>query len=250
MENAKRLAPALVHNPAPAIPSITQTDEDVDWDKATKDPVKQPPAPAPNQAPDPAPSLPAEATDDNEDEDAGVETMHSDYPTDELKPAAKITVTKHTSDQLEYDDEEDKEDDCDAGPGKDFPPQHTEYVVPKNTKPNYLCRYIVDHLARNGAPGLASTAKCIETWTAVLQNEDFLLTSLGKMSGPSAPHPVLFLALNADTSTVLILHHFGIAPSSDHQRGGRTSPPSAWTASTRTPRLRWCTRRPPACAAA
>jgi hypothetical protein len=90
----------------------------------------------------------------------------------------------------------------------------------RSTKPNSLCRYIVDHLAHHGAPDLASTAKYIETWTAVLQNEDLLLTYLGKMSGPSAPHPVLFLALDAATSTVIILHHFGIASSSDHQRGG------------------------------
>jgi hypothetical protein len=75
MENAKRLALALVQNPAPAIPSIIQTDEDMDWEKVTKDPAKQPPAPAPNRAPAPSPSLPAEATDDSEDDDAGVETM-------------------------------------------------------------------------------------------------------------------------------------------------------------------------------
>jgi hypothetical protein len=40
------------------------------------------------------------------------------------------------------------------------------------------------------------------------------------MSGPSAPHPVLFLALDAATSAVLLLHHFGIASTSAHQRGG------------------------------
>jgi hypothetical protein len=250
MENAKRLALALAQNPAPAIPSITQTAEDMDWEKVTKDPAKQPPAPAPNQAPAPSPSILAEATADNEDEDAEIEIMCSDYPADDLKPAAKITVTKHTTDQLEHDDEEDEEDDDDAGPGNDFPAQHTEHEVPKNTKPNSICRCIVDqHLAHNGAPDLASAAKCIETWTAVLQNKDILLTSLGKMSGPSAPHPVLFLALDAATSAALILHHFGIASTSAHQRGGRTLPPSVWTASTRTPLLRWCTRRPPTCAA-
>jgi hypothetical protein len=145
--------------------------------------------------------------------------MYSNYPTDGLKPAADITVTRHTTDQLEYDDEEDEGDD-DAGPGKDVPTQHTEHKVPKNTKPNSLCRYIVDHLAHNGAPTLASTAQCIETRTAVLQNEDILLTSLGKMSGPSSPHPVLFLALDSATSTVLLLHHFGIASMGAHQRGG------------------------------
>jgi hypothetical protein len=170
--SAKRLALALAQNPAPAISSITQTDEDVDWEKVTKVSAKQPPAPpAPNRAPAPSPSLHAETTDDSEDEDAEIETMHSDYPTDDLKPAAKITVTKHTTDQLEYDDEEDEEDDDDAGPGNNFPAQHTEYEVPKNTKPNSHCRCIVDHLAHNGAPDLASTAKHIETWTAVLQNK-------------------------------------------------------------------------------
>jgi hypothetical protein len=249
MENAKRLALALAQNPAPALPSITQTDEDMEWENLTNDPAKQPPAPAPNRATAPSPRLPAEATAYNEDEDAEIETMHSNYPTDDLKPAADITVTKHTTDQLEYNDEEDEEDDDDAGPGNDVPTQHTEYKVPKNTKPNSLCRYIVDHLAHNGAPTLTSTAQYIETWTPVLQNEDILLTSLGKMSGPSAPHPVLFLALDAATSTVLVLHHFGIASTGAHQRGGRALPPSAWIASTRTPLPRWCTRQPPTCAA-
>jgi hypothetical protein len=127
MENAKRLALALAQNPAPAIPSITQTDEDMDWEKVTTDPAKQHPAPATNWAPAPSPSLPAEATAYNEDEDAEIETMYSDYPTDDLKPAADITVTKHTTDQLECDDEEDEEDDDDAGPGNDVPTQHTEH---------------------------------------------------------------------------------------------------------------------------
>jgi hypothetical protein len=249
LENAKLLALALAQNPAPAIPSITQPAEDMDWEKVTTDPAKQHPAPAPNRAPAPSPSLPAEATAYNEDEDAEIETMYSDYPIDDLKPTADITVTKHTTDQLEYDDEGDEEDDDDAGPGNDVPTQHTEYKVPKNTKPNSLCRYIADHLAHNGAPTLASAAQHIETWTAVLQNEDILLTSLGKMSGPSAPHPVLFLALDAATSTALLLHHFGIVSTGAHQRGGRTSPPSAWIASTRTPLLRWCTRQPPTGAA-
>jgi hypothetical protein len=49
MENAKRLALALAlalaQNPAPVIPSITQTDEDMDWEKVTNDPAKQPPCP-------------------------------------------------------------------------------------------------------------------------------------------------------------------------------------------------------------
>jgi hypothetical protein len=135
--------------------------------------------------------------------------MHSDYPTNDLKPA-----------HLEYDDEEDEEDDDDTGPGNDVPTQHTECQVPKNTKSNSLCRCIVDHLDHHGTPTLASGAQFIETWTAVLQNEDILLTSLGKMSRPSSPHPVLFLALDSATSTVLLLHHFGIASTGAHQGGG------------------------------
>jgi hypothetical protein len=73
MENVKRLALALAQNPAPAIPSITQTDEDMDWEKVTNDPAKQPPAPAPNWAPALSPSFPAEATAYNEDEDAEID---------------------------------------------------------------------------------------------------------------------------------------------------------------------------------
>jgi hypothetical protein len=212
MENAKRLALALVQTPAPAVPGITPTDEDMDWEKANEVPAKQPPAPAPNLAPAPALSPPAKATDKNEDNNASVETMYSDYQTDELKPATKTTVIGHAANQLEHDDKEDgeeeDEDDKDVGPGDDFTKHRTKYEIPKNTKPNSLCRCMVDHLEHNGAPDLATgAAKCIETWTAVLQNEDHLLTSLGKMSGPPAQHPVLFLALNADTSTVLMLHH-------------------------------------------
>jgi hypothetical protein len=175
-------------------------------------------APAPNRAPAPSPDLPAEGPACKEDEDAEIETMHSDCPTDDLKPAADITVTKHTTDQLECDDEEEEEDD-DAGPGNGVPTQCTEHKVPKNTKPNSLCRYIVDHLAHNSAPTLASTTQHIETWIAVLQNEDILLTSLGKMSRPSAPHPVFFLALDSATSAALLLHHFGIVSTGAHQRG-------------------------------
>jgi hypothetical protein len=137
--------------------------------------------------------------------------MCSDYQTDELKPAAKTTVIDHAAGQLEHDDEEDgEEDNDDVGPGNNFTEHYTEYEIPKSTKPNSLCRYIVDHLEHNGAPDFATAAKCIETWTAVLQNEDHLLTSLGKMSGPSAQHPVLFLALDADTLTVLMLHHLDV----------------------------------------
>jgi hypothetical protein len=150
-----------------------------------------------------------------------METMHRDYyPKDDRKQTAKTTMIDHVADKLAHDNKE-GEDNDDTRPGKDntvHEEQCTAHAIPETTKPNSRCRCIADHLENKGAPDLCTAAKHPETWTAVLRDEDHLLTSLGQMSGPSARHPVLFLALDADTLTVVLLHHLGIASGKYPQR--------------------------------
>jgi hypothetical protein len=143
MENAKRLALALAQTPGTDVPIITQPEDDMDWERVPVAPAKQPPTPAKTRPPPPAPSPSIGTTEVNEANDNDAETRYTDYPTDDRKPAASTPMIDSAANQLMYDDEEDDDDDeeDDDAPGQ---AEYTAYAIPRTTKPNSLCRHIVN----------------------------------------------------------------------------------------------------------
>ena len=180
---------------SPTIPiTVTQPDDDDDGEVQTKKTGTK------------------EANVDNHED---VETVYSDYPEDERKPAAKpptINTTMLDAEETAYDDEEgdDTSDDSSAQPNPyDDAILESQAFTMEDTIPDSLNRILVSWILRNGPTSPTDVGKHIEHWSNIARDPTTFQENvrMGVMAGTSSP-PIMFLALDKDENTVSVLHHF------------------------------------------
>ena len=158
------------------------------------------------------------------DMEENIETVHTDYPLSDSKPAAKKPPFLDTTmiDEEEYDDEEgedpdeiQEEMDDDDNPGLVVTDQHSfiQYTTKDldDSMPNSLTRHVLAYNLRHGPTKLGDLNKFIEHWTNVAKDPVTFMDALRTMYGcGDGKPPIMFIALDQDTNAISILHHIGL----------------------------------------
>jgi hypothetical protein len=82
------------------------------------------------------------------------------------------------------------------------------YPLPTDTVDDSLCRHLVSLLRDNNIPSPSTTSSFIAQWSAIARDPAIFQDKIKHRPIDSIGAPLMLLALDAATSTVVVLHHF------------------------------------------
>jgi hypothetical protein len=231
-EPSKRAA-VLAPNDDPVHP-VTQPDG-MDWEDVKiprKSPIKPVPtvlalgAPKADEHFDDADDDDEENADDDDDEEKEDEDDYVE-PKDTQEPARAARLSFSTPittdvDQTSKTDSDDDYDDATANDALLFADNPTgtvdaiQYPLPTNTVADSLCRHLVC-LLRHDQPNPDATSIFITHWSAIATDPALFQAQIQLQPTDSIGAPVMLLALDAATSTVVVLHHFAVYTAPDKE---------------------------------
>ena len=153
-----------------------------------------------------------------EDDDTKPPALDIDFPDDD-DDAKSPALDTSWLDEAEYDDEEGDDDaainltgdEDDAGllyKDSDTIIQFVPRTI-TDTIPDSLNRHVVSYNVRTGPTNLGDLSKFIEHWTKIAKDPSTFMDALRLMwNTHDDKPPILFLALDKDDNTVVVLHHF------------------------------------------